>query len=272
MSESLDEGARTQLAASHLLEQARQRLADELKQWPPLDSPLLWARLSAHPAPPPSPGAQVHFIRGARRLDKHRLAHELFLGLLDEIELSCARWAAQCLARTPGVPSGEREMLREDLRQELALRLWDQIGLRTKPGWELFFQQSLAFAEQHTATSLMQQRGYWRAAGVAQPQRAGACLLRHLEAEALVDHSLLWRSEAGVHEFSSADLSDLRTLVEHLPARLRLAIVLRYWQDASESDISRALGGVTTRTVRNYLRQGCALLRGWYGESGVATR
>ncbi len=66
--------------------------------------------------------------------------------------------------------------------------------------------------------------------------------------------------------FSSAELSDLRELVRRLPVRPRMAIVLRYWQDATEGEIAEALGGVTTRTVRNYLRQGHTLLRGWYAE------
>ena len=269
MSAPADEDALSTLAANQLLEQARRRLAEELREWPPLESPLLWARLSARPALPPSPGVQVHFIRGARSQEKHRLARELFVRLLEEIELSCARWAAQCVARTPSVPHGERELLREDLRQELALHLWDQVGLRTKPGWELFFQRSLAFAEQHTATSLMQQRGYWSSVGVARPQRASIRLLRHIDVEALADRQPV---EDGEPHFSGAELSDLRTLVEQLPARLRLAIVLRYWQDASEADISRALGGVTPRTVRNYLRQAYTLLRGWYGECAVGSR
>jgi hypothetical protein len=271
MSDQAVEDTVSQLTANQLLEQARHRLAEELEQWPPLESPLLWARLSTHQPQTPTPGAQVYFIRGAKRQEKQRLARELFVRLLEEIELSCARWAAHCVARTPSVPAGEREFLREDLRQELALYLWDQIGLRTRPGWELFFQQSLIFAEQHTATSVMQQRGYWRAVGVARPQRASMQLLRHIGAEALTERQPVWLAEDAVRHFSGADLSDLRLLVDQLPSRLRLAIVLRYWQDASEVEISRALGGVTTRTVRNYLRQGYTLLRGWYGECEVGS-
>ena len=272
MSGPADENATSQLAAHQLVEQARQRLAEELRQWPPLESPLLWARLSARQTHPPSPGVQVHFIRGARSREKHCLARELFVRLLETIEVSSARWAMQCVARTPSVPDGERELIREDLRQELALYLWDQIGLRAKPGWELFFQRSLAFAEQHTATSLMHQRGYWVPAGVARPRRASMRLLQHIEAEAMTERQPVWLSEDSGRHFSGVELADLRTLVERLPARLRVAIVLRYWQDASEVEISRALGGVTTRTVRNYLRQGYTLLRGWYGEGEVGTR
>jgi DNA-directed RNA polymerase specialized sigma24 family protein len=117
----------------------------------------------------------------------------------------------------------------------------------------------------------MQQRGYWRAAGVARPHRASVRMQRHFEAEAMTEPQPVGLTDDGGRQFSGADLSDLRMLVEQLPARLRLAIVLRYWQDATEVEISRALGGVTTRTVRNYLRQGYTLLRGWYGECEVGT-
>jgi hypothetical protein len=257
------------LSPNELVEQARLRLSEELERWPPVESPLLWAVLRTHPSPLPSAGAQVHYIRVARIESKHRLARELFVWLLEQIESTCAAWAVRCVARTPAIPAGERDLLREDLRQELALHLWDQIGLRTTPGWELFFQQSLIFAEQHIATSLMQQRGYWLRTGVARPQRASQRLLIHLEAGETADWQQLLPPDDGVNHFSGAELADLRSLVQRLPAHPRMAIELRYWHDASEEEIARALGGVTTRTVRNYLRQGYTLLRGWYGESEI---
>jgi DNA-directed RNA polymerase specialized sigma24 family protein len=141
--------------------------------------------------------------------------------------------------------------VQEDLRQELALRLWDQIGVQSAPAWELFFHQSLIFAERHTATGLMQQRGYWPARAAENlPEEAAWCL-----------------PASGASPFTEAELADLRCLVQQLPVRLRAAILLRYWYDATEGEIARALGGISTRTVRSYLRQGYTLLRGWYGES-----
>jgi hypothetical protein len=247
--------------AADLVEQARQRLAAELEEWPPVDSPLLWAELRSRPSPPLSPGARIHYIRVARTQGRHRLARDLFVGLLEEIETSCAAWARRCVGRTVVIPGNERERLREELRQELALRLWDEVGLGKKLGWELFFPRALTFAEQHVASSLMQQRGYWPTNNKAQPQCSANRLLIHLQLEERAD-----RQASPMNLFSSADLCDLRELVRRLPVRPRTAIVLRYWQDATEGEIAQALGGVTTRTVRNYLRQGHALLRGWYAE------
>ena len=61
-----------------------------------------------------------------------------------------------------------------------------------------------------------------------------------------------------------AELADLRTLVERLPERERVAVVLRFWAGAGEDTIAQALGGVTARTVRNTLKRAYARLRAWY--------
>lgn len=39
---------------------------------------------------------------------------------------------------------------------------------------------------------------------------------------------------------------------------------MRYWQQASETEIAEALGGVTTRAVRYILRRAYGRLRAWY--------
>jgi DNA-directed RNA polymerase specialized sigma24 family protein len=242
---------RDPLDAPSVVEEARARLSEELQHWPTETSPLLWALLRNRSLPPPTYGAQVHFIRAATGIGERRVARDLFVLLLEQVESACARWAHQCVLRTPGVPYIERSLLQEELRQELALRLWDQIAVQSAPAWELFFHQSLIFAERHTGTAVMQQRGYWPLRAAQQlPEAAAWCL-----------------PASGASPFTGADLADLRRLVQQLPARLRAAILLRYWHDATEGEIARLLGGISTRTVRNYLRQGYTLLRRWYGES-----
>jgi DNA-directed RNA polymerase specialized sigma24 family protein len=237
--------------AARAVEEARVRLSEELERWPPVQSPLLWALLRNRSLPPPTCGAQVHFIRAATERGERRVARELFVLLLEQVEAACAGWARRCVLRTPGVSYIERSLLQEELRQELALRLWDQIAVQHAPAWELFFHQSLIFAGRHTATAVMQQRGYWPARAAEQlPEAAAWCL-----------------PDNGASPFTGADLADLRRLVQQLPARLRAAIWLRYWHDATEGEIASLLGGISTRTVRNYLRQGYTLLRRWYGES-----
>lgn len=261
--------------AAELVRLARARLAAELDLLAPWDTPLLWARLRARtPQQAVSLGALAHCIRLAARAGDQRAVRELFVRLLERTELLNARWARRTVARTAGLFGAAGEQMREDLRQELTLRLWEQIVVRDGEGWELFFQRALDYAQRHVADALMRQRGYWPGTAGASGERARLVpgLLASLdrtpnedapavEADALADSA---------DQFTAADLADLRALVARLPAHERLAVVLRYWDGASEAEIARALGDVTTRTVRNYLRRACARLRGWY-EAAEAT-
>lgn len=261
--------------AAELVRLARVRLAAELDTLAPWDTPLLWARLRTRtPQQAVSLGALAHCVRLAVRAGDQRAVRELFVRLLERTELPNARWARRTVARTTGLFGAAGEQVREDLRQELTLRLWEQIVLRDGEGWELFFQRSLDYAQRHVADMLMRQRGYWPSTAGASRERAWLvpAFLASLdrtpnedapatEVDALADSA---------DQFTAADLADLRALVARLPAHERLAVVLRYWDGASEAEIARALGGVTTRTVRNYLRRACARLRGWY-EAAEAT-
>jgi RNA polymerase sigma factor (sigma-70 family) len=267
-------GAGTEPAVE-LVRLARTRLTAELDLLAPWDTSLLWARLRARtPQQAVSLGALVHCIRLAARAGDQRAARELFVRLLERIELRNARWARRTVARTAGLFGAAGEQVREDLRQELTLRLWEQIVVRDGEGWELFFQRSLDYAQRHVADALMRQRGYWPGTTGASGERARLvpAFLASLdrtpdedappaEADALADSA---------DQFTAADLADLRALVTRLPAHERLVVLLRYWDGASEAEIARALGGVTTRTVRNYLRRACERLRGWY-EAAEAT-
>ncbi|HST87019.1 MAG TPA: sigma factor-like helix-turn-helix DNA-binding protein [Ktedonobacterales bacterium] len=276
-------GARTGLEAgtpaAELVRLAHARLAAELETLAPWDTPLLWARLRARaPQQAVSLGALAHCIRLAARAGDQRAARELFVRLLERTEALNARWARRTVARTTGLFGAAGEQVREDLRQELTLRLWEHIVVHDGEGgegWELFFQRALDYAQRHVAGALMRQHGYWpgTAAGASgERARLVPALLASLdrlpdedapitEVDALADSA---------DQFSAADLADLRALVTRLPAHERLTVVLRYWDGASEAEIARALGGVTTRTVRNYLRRACARLRGWY-EAAEAT-
>lgn len=77
-------------------------------------------------------------------------------------------------------------------------------------------------------------------------------------------HNLADDFTGGSDGFDRAELADLRTLVTRLPRSQAAAVVMRYWQHATDAEIADALGGVTTRTVRNYLHRAHQTLRGWY--------
>jgi DNA-directed RNA polymerase specialized sigma24 family protein len=257
-------------AASDLVALARARLAAELMLLPAWGSPLLWARLCARTPPAAvSLGALVHYIRVALQAGDTQAAQQLFVALLERTAGLNRQWAARAVARTPGLGGAPAEQVREELQQELTLRLWEQIARAGGEQWELFFQRALDFAQRHTATAFMEQRGYWAPPGIARPARLRALLLSTLvpvQGRPAEDGSAKRAAVLadGVDHFTRADLADLRGLALRLPARERLVIVMRYWQQASEDEIAAALGGVSTRTVRNYQRRAFARLREWY--------
>jgi len=298
-------GPATPIAA---IELARARLARELRSLPPWGSAALLKRLLAPPTPTPqkalgarsgdvadgpaaappqsvSTGALVHCIRRAQRVSAIDLAADLFVALLGRIEGMSRQWARRAVASAP-VDLADASAVREDLRQELTLRLWERIGRGDGEAWELFFQRALIFEQRHVAKTFMARHGYWRDPLSQAPSRGVAILLSRLTGTLTGDApegqagdlpslvgfgrrdddgtTALVEIADGRDAFTAADLADLRRLVARLPDRERQAILLRFWYGATEAEISEALGGVTTRTVRNTLTRAYAQLRGAY--------
>ncbi|WIG59268.1 MAG: hypothetical protein OJF49_002015 [Ktedonobacterales bacterium] len=259
-------------SGAELVGLARARLRAEMERVPPWGSPLLWARLRTRtPEQAVSLGALVECVRLAVRVRDMRSAREVFVLLLERVERGNRRWAAYVVGRTPSLSGTLAEQAREELCQELTLHLWEQIGRQSGEKWALFFLRSLAYAQQDTARAYMRQHGYWGSRRALDRAAALPVLLSALARDAHGDGeetrdplATVAARESGEVEFSRAELGDLRALVERLPERERIAVVLRYWQQAPEPEIARALGGVTTRTVRNYLHQAHDRLRGWY--------
>src|SRR5262249_46393879 len=98
--------------------------------------------------------------------EDERGARELFVLLLERIKGINQQWAGRVVARTPRLRGAIGEAVREDLMQELALTLWQQLAHSVSESWELFFFRALAYAQQHTAAAYMEQRGYWARSGV----------------------------------------------------------------------------------------------------------
>jgi RNA polymerase sigma factor (sigma-70 family) len=263
-----DAGREARPSGPELVRLARERLAQEVASLPPWGSPLLWARLCVVAGPQAvSLGALAHYLRIAVRRGDAVRQRDLFTLLLRRVEAGNRHWAERAVRRTAGLRGAEAEAIRDDLLQELALRLWTEVGRGAAEGWELFFSRALAYAQRHTAAAYMEQRGYWVREGVARPNRVLPQLLARLR----MDGDDGEESAAGAQpadqtdHFSAAELADLRAQVLALPERERVAVVLRYWQQAREDEIAAALG-VTTRSVRNYLRGAYDRLRDAYGE------
>ena len=251
-----------------LVARARQRLASELERAPLRSLALLraWLRAPGRVGTL-SPGALTHLLRLAMREHNLPLASDIFVMLIERVERVTRRWADQAAMRAGIASQDERAAVREDLLQDLTLHLWEQLARRDGEQWELFFWRALDYAQRHVASSSLRKRGYWAHPSGERPTRAFARLMISLSR---YDDDQAHATPRDVPDpdnaFASADLLDLRGLILRLPPSERMTIIMRYWQDASEDEIAAALGGVTTRTVRNYLRRAYVRLRGEYGE------
>lgn len=246
-----------------LVEIARERLCAELQRLPEWGTPGLWVALRASQRDV-SLGARAYYLRLAARAGDTAAVREMFVLLLERVELANRRWAAREAART-GLAAGPAAEVREELRQELTLRLWEALARGGSEAWEIFFSRSLDFAQRHTAAAYLQQRGLRAKPGVARSSRASQRLLVSLAYDGEADDAREQEPPAErADPFTAAELSDLRALVSGLPPRQRAAIIMRYWQDAPEDEVARGLG-VSSRMVRYYLRQAYARLRADYG-------
>jgi len=252
-------------AADTLVALARQRLAGELRSLPP-EASAAWrmALLSETGGSGVSFGALTHGIRVVARAGQLAEAHDLFVSLLTRIDGLNRRWLGATLWSTA---PAERHDRAQDLAQELTLLLWEQIAQRDDEAWELFFQRALSFAQRHVAAAYLRRQGLRADPRVRQAERGLAIVFSRL-AEEEGEMELSATPDAPdmptTAAFTRAELADLRALVARLPARERLAVVMRFWQGASEPEIALALGGLTTRAVRYTLQRAYHRLRAWY--------
>lgn len=259
----LERAAQRLPSAETLVELARRRLDAELRALPPEGS-AAWraALLTEAPRPGASFGALAHAIRVAKRAGRMAEAQALFVALLQRIDGLNRRWVAGVVWHAPAA-STERRDWAQDLMQELTLQLWERIGLRDEEAWELFFQRALAFAQSHVAMTYLRRRGSRGQGGETPPGRGRLVVLSGLSA-ALDDEARSIVVDDAASSLTRAELADLRDLVSRLPERERLAVVMRYWQQASEAEIAGALGDISTRAVRYTLRRAYGRLRAWY--------
>lgn len=265
-------------APETLVALARRRLDDELRALPPLTTAAgLRALLAIASNGACSFGALAHAIRAAAQAGQMNEARELFVALLRRTDGLNRRWVTLALLRAP-ISADERRECAQDLAQELTLYLWEQLARRDDAAWELFFSRSLEYAQGRVATSYLRRQGLLTDPRVRRPERGLALVFSRLMSASdgasgdddVTAEPSLAASPTFSQAFSQAELADLRALVARLPARERLAVVMRFWQQASEAEIAVALGGVTTRAVRYTLGRAYARLRTWYAGEDAA--
>ena len=251
---------------------ARRRLDDELRALPSLTTPAGLRALLADGGVNCSFGALAHAIRAATRAGRMVEARDLFMALLRRSDGLNRRWVAATLWPLP-LSAEERHERAQDLAQELILYLWEQLARRDDPAWELFFQRALDFAQSHVASTYLRRQGLRADPRARLPERGLAIVFsRLMTSDASGEESAEPPALASIAAFTQAELADLRALVTRLPPRERLAIVMRFWQQASEAEIALALGGVSARAVRYTLTRAYNRLRAWYAGDDTTTQ
>lgn len=263
--EELERSARELPSEGVLLTMARQRLSAEIRALPPIGTPA-WraAMLAASGASGMSFGAHVHMLRATIALDQMDDAREFFVSLLRRIDGLNRQWVARTLWSL-AIGGSERVERAQDLAQDLTLLLWEQVALRDDEAWELFFQRALTFAQSHVATTYGRRQGLRADPRARQPARGLAIVFSRMATDTDDGGHASIAATADNASFTRAELADLRALVLRLPDRERLAVVMRFWQQAGEAEIALALGGVTTRAVRYTLSRAYHRLGAWYG-------
>jgi len=158
----------------------------------------------------------------------------------DVASFVAARWAS--LVRYGFMLTGDRAA-GEDLVQEALLRCLPAWGRLDPPGVEGYVRKVMA-------------RLAWKAH--RHPLRMSASPLR---AEPVTDDIA----------DASSEQSDLRRALKALPARQRVVLVLRYWQDLSETEIADLLG-CRQGTVKSRASRAYAQLReelGWSDDPSI---
>lgn len=250
---------------------ARDRLVAELAALPAWDTAAFsaWAA-QTDVACALSAGALVHCLRRAVVAGDLALQELLFVALLRRIERQTTRWAHRALARTP-LDRAARQNVREELKQEFTLFLWQRLTRGHESAWELYFSRALDFAQRHVAHAFLVRNGYWRSATPLVLPLSALAIVQVTEqiTDGDGEHATAATASAvasvfaAPDPFAAADLADLREIALRLPYRERVTIFMRFWLAASEHEIACALG-VTTRTVRNLLTRAQSRLRHEY--------
>ncbi len=212
-----------------------------------------------------TPEEHVRKIRAALVMGDRAAADAQFAALLQESGLSIERWLRRVIVMTPALRNASAFPACADLRQELALYLWDRIAIQREAVWERAYWRALIYAQHHTASRYMREAGYWVDPRALRQGRQGV-------ASQTVEYD---ETVEAPDMLSAAEMtSDVRAVVMRLPPKERAAVVLRYWKGMGERDIARRLG-CTDRTVRTLLHQARSRLGPWYAglpQAEVATR
>lgn len=178
-------------------------------------------------------------------------------------------WANHAFAHID-LQADERKTLTCDLYADLCERLIRMLIDPQRSFWEENFQHCLRFERKHVFQAFMTREGRWtnRRGNVGMPltgtRRVPRILIESLERFAQNANGevsqLDIEDERVQRELSAIERTDLLRLVLQLPEKLRLVVLLIFWEGRSEKDTAQILA-ITDRSVRNRLHEASKILR-----------
>jgi hypothetical protein len=164
----------------------------------------------------------------------------------------------------------ERKLLACDLYADLCERLIRMLIDPKRSFWEENFQHCLRFERKHVFQAFMTREGRWNnhrvnvGAPLAGTRRVPRILIESLDR--FVQNANGELSELDIEdervqrELLAIERADLLRLVLQLPEKLRLVVLLIFWEGRSEKDTAQILA-ITDRSVRNRLHEASKILR-----------
>ncbi|MEO7001391.1 MAG: sigma factor-like helix-turn-helix DNA-binding protein [Ktedonobacterales bacterium] len=253
---------------------AQARLDTELAALPAWGTSELEQRLLALRKPDAlSHGAVVHYIRYARRLDQQPAPqppvstssdvafwHTLFMTLLRRLHGLNERWVRAMVAQETRLALRDPQNAQNDLRQHLDLLLLEGICDETKVGWELFFRKSLHYTRLNAMRRYLNSQGYDVRAH--NPPHFVEWLQGELATSSAQDDTDAHLADPR-DELTGADYADLLSEVLQLPYKLKVTIIMRYWEDETFETIAAVLNR-STRSVKGYQCRALKILKQRY--------
>ncbi len=205
----------------------------------------------------------VRCLRTSVAYEDDQGRNTIFSTIVGRIQSGNEYWAASVLKMLSILPD-ERQALLCDLCADLYESLLRALADTRRLFWEENFQHALQFERRHVYQAFMVREGRWSDKGVKQGTRIPRALVTRLDQPLQQDNGdtcVLEIEDEQAHSMLLAiETRDLLRLVLLLPVKLKVVVLLLFWEGRSEKETAQLLS-ITDRTVRNRRREALNLLR-----------
>lgn len=182
--------------------------------------------------------------------------------LFRRIATSNEQWANNVL-QARQFATGEQAVFVNDLYADICECVMRAIIDTNRLFWEENFLHCLSFERRHAYKAFMRQEGQWMYShekkGDRVPRRLFASIDQLEQRTGVKPTMPLLEDEMARKALLAVEHSDIPRLITNLPDRLKVVVLLIFWEDRTEKDTAKLLG-ITDRTVRNRLKHALRLL------------